>query len=111
MDPRRGCPAQIPDRGQYVHSSRCSEVEEVGSSDKGPRGRAEHTDKTGMGRAEGEENLMSGGWPMKKERELIKLARSFSLPFPESKRGRISATPVAGQNLIEMKSKPPARPD
>jgi len=54
---------------------------------------------------------MSGGWPMKKERELIKLARSFSLPFPESNRGRISATPVAGQNLFGMKSKPPARPD
>jgi hypothetical protein len=29
----------------------------------------------GRDRAEGEENLMSGGWPMKKERELIKLAR------------------------------------
>jgi hypothetical protein len=44
--------------------------------------------------AEGEENLMRGGWPLKKERELIKLARGFSLPFPESKRGRISATPL-----------------
>ena len=58
MDPGRGCPAQIPDRGQHVHSSHRSE-EEVSLRYKGPRGRTAHTDKMGTGRAEGEE--MSDG--------------------------------------------------
>jgi hypothetical protein len=53
MDPGRGCPAQIFGRGQHVHSSHRSEVEEVGPSHKVPREHAEHTDKTGTGRAEG----------------------------------------------------------
>jgi hypothetical protein len=55
MDPGRGCPPQILGRGQYVHSSYRSEVEEVGPSHKVPREHTEHTDKTGTGRAEGEE--------------------------------------------------------
>jgi hypothetical protein len=55
MDPGRGCPAQIPDRGQYVHSSHRSEVEAVGPSHKVPREQTEHIDETGTGRAEGEE--------------------------------------------------------
>jgi hypothetical protein len=59
MDPGRGCPPQIPDRGQYLRSSHRSEVEEVGLCHKGPRGHTEHIDKTGICSAEGEE--MSGG--------------------------------------------------
>jgi hypothetical protein len=55
MDSGRGCPAQIPDRGQYVPSSHRREVEEVGPSHKGPRSGSEHIDETGTGRAEGEE--------------------------------------------------------
>jgi hypothetical protein len=58
MDPGRGCPAQIPDRGQYVRSSHRSDVEEVGPSHKVPREHTERIDETGTGRAEGEE--MSG---------------------------------------------------
>jgi hypothetical protein len=54
MDPGRGCPAQIPGRGLYVHSSHRSEVEEVGRRRKDPREHSGHTDKTGTGRAEGE---------------------------------------------------------
>jgi hypothetical protein len=55
MDPGRGCPPQIPFRGQYVRSSHRSEVEEVGPSHKGPRSGTEHIDETGTGRAQGEE--------------------------------------------------------
>jgi hypothetical protein len=58
MDPGRGCPAQIPDRGQYVHSSHRNEVEEVGRSHKVPRKHTGHTDKTGTGRAEGEGEMI-----------------------------------------------------
>jgi hypothetical protein len=58
MDPGRGCPAQIPGRGQYVHSSHRGEVEEIGRRRKGPREHAGHTDKTGTGRAEGEGETM-----------------------------------------------------
>jgi hypothetical protein len=47
-------PAQILDRGQYVHSSHRSEVEEVGPSHKVPREHTEHIDETGTGRVEGE---------------------------------------------------------
>jgi hypothetical protein len=61
MDPGRGCPAQIPDRGQYVHSSHRGEVEEVGRSHKVPREHTGHTDKTGTGRAEGEEEMSARG--------------------------------------------------
>jgi hypothetical protein len=57
MDPGRGCPAQIPGRGQYVHSSHRREIEEVGPSHKDLREHTEYTDETGTGRAEGEEMI------------------------------------------------------
>ena len=53
MDPARGCPPQIPDRGQYVHSSHRSKVEEVGRRRKDPREHTGHNEETGTGRAEG----------------------------------------------------------
>jgi hypothetical protein len=58
MDPGRGCPAQIPGRGQYVHSPHRSEVEEVGRRRKGPREHTGHIDKTGTDRAEGDGETM-----------------------------------------------------
>jgi hypothetical protein len=74
MDPGRGCPAQIPDRGQYVRSSHRSEVEEVGSSHMGPREHTEHIDETGAGRAEGEGEIMparSSNIPHNRERSAL----------------------------------------
>jgi hypothetical protein len=77
MDPGRGCPPQVPDRGQYVPSSHRSEVEEVGLRHKSPRELIEHTDETGMGPAEGEE--------MTEQEQLIKEIRE-----------RLRNTPKAG---------------
>jgi hypothetical protein len=53
MDPGRGCPAQIPDRGQYVGPFYCSGVEKVGQCRKGARSVTEHIDETGTGRDQG----------------------------------------------------------
>jgi hypothetical protein len=75
MDPGRGCPAQIPDRGQYVHSSHRSEVEEVGRRRKDPREHTAHTEETGTGRAEGEEMMatLTKPWTPEEENKLQEL--------------------------------------
>jgi hypothetical protein len=49
-------------RGQHVHSSHRSEVEEVGPSHKVPREHAEHTNKTGTGLAEGAGEISMSDW-------------------------------------------------
>src|ERR1700729_301909 len=59
MDPRRGCPPQIPDRGQYVHSSHRSEVEKVDPKCKGSRECTEDINQTDMDGAEGEGGKMN----------------------------------------------------
>jgi hypothetical protein len=75
MDPGRGCPAQIPDRGQYVHSSHRSEVEEVGRRRKDPREHTAHTEEMGTGRAEGEEMMatLTTPWTPEEENKLQEL--------------------------------------
>jgi hypothetical protein len=119
MDSGRGYLPQIPDRGQYVHSSHRSEVEEVGLCHKGPLELAEHINKTSICPTEGEEmtHRMIRGRPWTPEEDVLlrdlaaigKNVRAIANEMNRSEAGvrkRAKETAVNIVNARRLKARP-----